>query len=120
MLGQPQRRRTMLVALEKSYVPCCKATTKANFSPTKAYCCLLSFGPTTILGLLSLFLKSAPMHSLSMQWSGKLDYFMATTLSRSAALSLCQAKLTALLQEHLIACEAILRCDIELKWRHGP
>jgi hypothetical protein len=57
MLGQPQRRQTMLVALEKSYVPCQKAITKANFSPTEAYRCLLSFGPTTILGLLSLFLK---------------------------------------------------------------
>jgi hypothetical protein len=50
----------------------------------------------------------------------KLDCFMATMLSRSAALRLCQAKLTALLQEHLTACEAILRCDMELKWRRGP
>jgi hypothetical protein len=70
---------------------------------------------------LSLFLKSALILSLSLcSGLGKLDCFMATTLSRSAALRLCQAKLTALLQEYLTACEAILRYDMELQWRREP
>jgi len=75
------------------------------------------FGPTTIPSLLSPFLKSAPMHSLSAEQFG---CFITTTLSRFAAQRWCHMKVQALLRELLTLCEATARCDMELWCWYGP